>query len=192
MPLTDAAIRAAKPTEKTQRLFDGGGLYLEVSPRGGKWWRMKYRIGGKEKRLSFGVYPDVGLRDARERRDAAKKLLANDVDPGENRKAEKAAQLTPAANSFEVVAREWFAKQSPCWAATHADKVIQRLQKDIFPWLGGKPIAEIAAADLLKVLRRIEGRGALDTAHRAHHPPCRAHLCDARTALRNRASRHTG
>lgn len=168
MPLTDTAIRTVKPSEKTQRLFDGGGLYLEISPKGGKWWRMKYRFAGKEKRLSFGVYPDVTLKEAREHRDSARKLLASDVDPGENRKAQKAARLIRAANSFEIIAREWFAKQSPGWALSHADKVIQRLEKNVFPWLGARPIAEITAPELLAVLRRIEARGALDTAHRAH------------------------
>lgn len=167
MPLTDSAVRAAKPSDKTQRLFDGGGLYLEISPSGGKWWRMKYRFGGKEKRLSFGVYPDVGLKDAREKREAARKLLANDVDPGENKKIQKAAQAERGSNSFEAIAREWFAKFSQGWAASHADKVIQRLEKNVFPWIGSRPIAEITPPELLAVLRRIEGRGALDTAHRA-------------------------
>lgn len=167
MPLTDTAIRNAKPTEKAQKLFDGGGLYLEVAPSGGKWWRLKYRFGGKEKRISLGVYPDVGLKEARERRDEARKLLANDIDPGENRKVQKAAKVERTANSFEAIAREWFAKHSPGWATSHADKIIQRLEKDVFPWLGGRPIAEINAPELLTVLRRIEARGALDTAHRA-------------------------
>ncbi len=114
MSLTNAAIRNAKPSEKPVKLFDGGGLYLEVSPTGGKWWRIKYRFGGKEKRLSLGVYPDVNLKDARNRRDAARKLLADGIDPGENRKAQKAAKQDRAANSFEVVAREWYAKLVPC------------------------------------------------------------------------------
>jgi len=167
MSLTDTAIRATKPTEKTQKLFDGGGLYLEVAPTGGKWWRLKYRFGGKEKRISLGVYPDVGLKDARTRRDDARRLLANDIDPSENRKVQKAACTDRAANSFEVIAREWYAKHSPGWAASHASKILQRLEKNIFPWLGGRPIAEIAAPELLTTLRRIESRGALDTAHRA-------------------------
>ena len=167
MPLTDAEIRKAKPGEKPIRLFDGGGLYLEISTAGGKWWRLKYRFGGKEKRISLGVYPDIGLKDARERRDAAKKLLANGVDPGEAKKAKKAASQERAANSFEVIAREWFAKYAPGWAASHADKIIQRLERDVFPWLGGRPIADIAAPELLTVVRRIEERGAHDTAHRA-------------------------
>ncbi len=148
-------------------MFDGGGLYLEVAPSGGKWWRFKYRFGGKEKRLSLGVYPDVSLKDARERRDDARKLLANSIDPGENRKAKKAAKVERAANSFEVIAREWYSKHSPNWSASHGDRIISRLERDIFPWIGGKPIAEITAPQLLEVIRRIEQRGALETAHRA-------------------------
>jgi len=167
MPLTDIAIRSARPADKPQKLYDGGGLYLEVSPAGGKWWRLKYRFGGKEKRISLGVYPDVSLKDARERRDNARKLLANEVDPGENRKVQKAAKVERSANSFEVIAREWFAKNRDTWAVSHADKLITRLEKDVFPWLGGKAIAEITAPDVLSVLRRIEGRGTNETAHRA-------------------------
>ncbi|HKB59530.1 MAG TPA: integrase arm-type DNA-binding domain-containing protein [Gallionellaceae bacterium] len=167
MPLTDTAIRNAKPAEKPVRMFDGGGLYLEVAPSGGKWWRLKYRIDGKEKRLSLGVYPDISLKDARERRDEARKLIANGVDPSENRKAAKSARIERAGNSFEVVAREWYAKNAPTWAENHGMRIIQRLERDIFPWLGGRPIAEISAPELLKVLRRIEDRGAVETAHRA-------------------------
>ncbi|MEJ1385345.1 MAG: integrase arm-type DNA-binding domain-containing protein [Candidatus Sedimenticola sp. (ex Thyasira tokunagai)] len=167
MPLTDTAIRNAKPSEKARKIFDGGGLYLEVAPSGGKWWRLKYRFGGKEKRLSLGVYPDVSLKDARERRGEARKLLANEVDPSENRKAKKAAQGERAANSFEVVAREWYAKHSPNWSANHGNRIIRRLERDIFPWVGGKPIADISAPLLLEAVRRIEQRGALETAHRA-------------------------
>jgi len=166
MPLTDTAIRNAKPVQKAKKLFDGGGLYLEVAPSGGKWWRLKYRFGGKEKRLSLGVYPDVSLKDARERRDTARKLLANEIDPSENRKAKKAATVEGAANSFEVVAREWFAKRSPNWSASHTDRIIRRLEQDIFPWIGGKPIAGLTPPQLLEAIRRIEKRGALETAHR--------------------------
>ncbi len=167
MPLTDTAIRNAKPGEKTIKLFDERGLYLEVSPAGGKWWRLKYRFDGKEKRLSLGVYPDVSLKDARERRDAARKLLADGTDPSENRKAQKSARADRAANSFEVVAREWFAKYSATWAKDHGNRIIRRFERDIFPWIGGRPIAEVAAPELLTVVRRIEDRGALETAHRA-------------------------
>lgn len=167
MSLNDPAIRNAKPTEKPVRLYDGGGLYLEVSPSGGKWWRLKYRFASKEKRISLGVYPDVSLKKARDKRDDARKLLADGIDPGEHAKATRAAGADRAANSFEVVAREWFAKFEPKWAATHSSKIIRRLECDIFPWLGARPIADITAPDVLACLRRIEARGALDTAHRA-------------------------
>jgi len=165
MPLTDTAIRSAKPKDKTFKLFDGGGLYLEVNPAGGKWWRWKYRFGGKEKRLSFGVYPDVSLKFAREKRDAARQQLAAGTDPAEARKAGKLAQA--GAESFEAIAREWHAKFSPGWVASHGDRILRRLEKDLFPWLGKRPIAEVKAPELLAVLRRIESRGAQETAHRA-------------------------
>lgn len=167
MPLTDTKIRSVKPAEKPMKLSDEKGLYLLVQSNGGKWWRLDYRMAGKRKTLSMGTYPDVGLALARERRDEARKLLAQGIDPGENRKAQKAAQQSRAANSFEVVAREWFAKISPNWAKSHADKIIARLENDLFPWIGGKPIAEIKALEILACLRRIEERGAIDTAHRA-------------------------
>jgi len=167
MPLTDTAVRNAKPGEKPIKLFDERGLYLEISPTGGKWWRLKYRFNGKEKRLSLGVYPDVSLKDARTRRDAARKLVADGTDPSENRKAQKSARADRAANSFEVVAREWFAKYAATWAANHGERIIRRLERDIFPWIGGRPVAEITAPELLAVVRRIESRGALETAHRA-------------------------
>ncbi len=167
MPLSDTAIRNAKPGDKAKKMFDGGGLYLEVAPSGGKWWRLKYRFDGKEKRLSLGVYPDVSLKDARDRRDEARKLLANEIDPSENRKAKKAAKVERAANSFEVVAREWFSKHEPNWSANHANRIIRRLERDIFPWFGGKAIADITTPQLLEAVQRIEQRGALETAHRA-------------------------
>lgn len=166
MPLSDKAIRAAQHGAKHLRLFDSGGLYLELAPGGGKWWRLKYRFGGKEKRLSLGVYPDTALKQARDRRDDARKLLANGVDPSEQRKATKSAVTDRAANSFEAIAREWFASFSKTWAKSHADKVIHRLELNVFPWLGGRPIAAIGASELLAVLRRIESRGAIETAHR--------------------------
>ena len=138
---------------------------MEVSPAGGKWWRWKYRFGGKEKRLSLGVYPEVSLKAARERREASRKQLAAGIDPGEARKAEKLSRA--GAESFEAVAREWHAKFSPGWVASHGDRILRRLEKDVFPWLGKRPVAEIKAPELLAVLRRIESRGALETAHRA-------------------------
>jgi integrase len=167
MPLNDVACKQAKPKEKAYRLADSKGLYLEVAPSGGKWWRLKYRINGKEKRISLGVYPEVGLKDARDKCDAARKQLADSIDPSVQRKAVKLAGSEKSANSFEVVAREWFGKFSKAWAASHADKIIRRLERDVFPWIGGRPIAEVTAPELLAVLRRIENRGALETAHRA-------------------------
>jgi integrase len=165
MPLTDTAIRTAKPRLKSYKLFDSGGLHLEVSPAGGKWWRWKYRFGGKEKRISFGVYPDVSLKSAREKRDRARQQLAAGIDPGAARKAEKQAQA--GAESFEAIAREWHAKFSPSWVEDHGDRILSRLEKDIFPWLGKRAIADIEAPEILLALRRIESRGAQETAHRA-------------------------
>lgn len=167
MALSDVTVRNAKPGAKPARMFDGGGLYLEVAPTGGKLWRFKYRFGGKEKLLALGKYPDVSLKDARERRDEARRLLANEVDPSENRKQQKAAKIERSANSFEVVAREWIAKNTPTWAASHTSKIIRRLEMYVYPWLGGKPIADITAPDLLAIARRIEAKGAIETAHRA-------------------------
>jgi integrase len=164
MPLTDTAIRNAKPQEKPVKMFDGGGLFLLLNPNGSRWWRLKFRIGGKEKLLSLGVYPDVSLKEAREKRDEARKRLSQGIDPSTERKATKTAQ----AESFEAVAQEWFSKFKPTWAPSHAEKIIRRLEVDVFPWIGERPIAEITAPELLAVLRRIEGRGALETAHRAH------------------------
>ena len=167
MSLTDVAIRQTKPGKKPTRLADERGLYLEVAPSGGKWWRLKFRFEGKEKRLSLGVYPDVGLKEARDRRDEARKLLANGVDPSAHRKAQKQARADQVANSFEVVAREWHAKQAPSWVGYHGDRILKRLENDIFPWIGPQPIGDINAPELLKVIRRIENRGAVETAHRA-------------------------
>ena len=139
MPLTATAIRHAKPGKKTKKMFDGGGLYLEISPRGGKWWRLKYRFAGKEKRISLGVYPDVPLREARHRRAQARQLLAREIDPSQHRMVQRAAKRESSANGFEAVAREWFAKHSPIWANSHSRRVLSRLERDIFPWIGGKP-----------------------------------------------------
>ncbi|MCU0612695.1 MAG: Arm DNA-binding domain-containing protein [Candidatus Eisenbacteria bacterium] len=136
MPLTDTVVRSAKPASKAVKLADERGMYLLLSPRGSKLWRFDYRFDGRRRTLALGVYPDVSLKAARERRDQARALLTNGVDPGATRKAEKASGADGVANSFEVVAREWFDKQVAGWAQTHADKVIQRLEKDVFPWLG--------------------------------------------------------
>ena len=167
MPLTDAAARNAKPAAKTVRMFDRDGLYLEVSPRGGKWWRLKYRYAGKEKRVSLGVYPEINLKKARARTIEARQLLDAGVDPSENRRAAKAAHVQGAANSFEVVAREWIDQQMKSWVKGHAERILTRFERDIFPWIGDRPIADLTAPELLTTVRRIEKRGALETAHRA-------------------------
>jgi len=166
MALSDKAIRAARPGPKARRLFDGGGLYVEISPNGGKWWRLKYRFAGKEKRLSLGIYPRVPLKEARNRRDEAKRLLGNGVDPSEQRKASKTASAERVGNSFEAIAREWFSSFSKNWVKGHADKVLLRLERNIFPRLGDRPIAEITSRELLAVLKKIEERGTIETAHR--------------------------
>lgn len=165
--LTALQVKNVKPANRTQRLFDGGGLYLEVSPKGGKWWRLKYNYAGKEKRISLGVYPEVTLKEARDRRYDARKLLDQFIDPSEHRQSIRQDIRTRAANTFEIVAREWFACHEPTWAKSHSSKVIGRLEKNVFPWIGKKPIEGIAPPQLLEVIRRIEGRGVLETAHRA-------------------------
>jgi integrase len=166
MPLTDTAIRNAKPGDKPYPIRDEKSLYLIINPSGSKWWRWDYRFAGKRKTLSMGVYPEVSLKAARDKRDESRRLIADGIDPGENRKIQKAALLERAENSFEVVAREWYAKFSPNWAASHSSKIIRRFEREVFPWLGGRPIAEINAPELLRTIKRIESRGILETAHR--------------------------
>lgn len=166
MPLTDTTIRNAKPGEKPLRLFDGGGLYLEVSPSGGKWWRLKFRVGGKEKRLSLGTYPDTGLKEAREKRDEARRQLAGGEDPSQARKAEKAAKAAEALNTFRAVALAWIAWRGDKWTAGTREAVTASLENDVFPALGGKPLGQILPADVRAVVQGIEARGARETAGR--------------------------
>ncbi|MEX3999675.1 tyrosine-type recombinase/integrase [Paraburkholderia sp. EG285A] len=165
-PLTELAIKNAKAGDKRKRVYDTGGLYLEIFSTGSKLWRWKYRFNGKEKRLVLGRYPDVGLKDARGKRDDARKLLDDGIDPSAHKQAMKAGRLAQAANTFEAVAREWFEWLMSDKAESHKVKVMARLENDIFPWLGSKPIAQITAREVLDCLRRIEQRGARDTAHR--------------------------
>ncbi len=167
MPLTDTTVKKAKAGTKARKLYDERGLFLIISRNGGKWWRFKYRFDGKEKLLSFGTYPDVNLKDARDLRDESRKQVSAGIDPGEYRKAKKYAKEGRLANSFEIVAREWFNKYSINWSPSHADRTIRRLERDVFPWIGGEPISDIDAPMMLPVIRRIEKRGALETAHRA-------------------------
>jgi integrase len=166
MALTKLQVQHAKPQSKPYKLFDGRGLYLEVTPTGSRWWRFKYRIAGKEKRISLGVYPDVGLKDAREKLDEVRKQLAANIDPSGQRKAQKAAVIEKIENTFEAIAREWFKLNSPKWAASHGDKIIRRLEINVFPWIGARALREVTAPELLAVIRRIESRNANETAHR--------------------------
>jgi integrase len=165
MPLTDVKIAKAKPQKKPQTMFDGGGLYLLITPTGGKLWRFKYRLEGKGQLLALGAYPEISLADARERRASVRKQIANGIDPASVKKAQKNAD-TEETETFEVVAREWHTKFTPTWAASHADTTISRMERDLFPWIGKRPISEIKAPDLLGALRRVEGRGALESARR--------------------------
>lgn len=165
--LTDVTVKSAKPTNKDKRINDGGGLYLLIKPNGAKWWRFDYTINGKRKTLSLGVYPDTGLKAARDKRGKAREQIAQGIDPSENRKAQKYAAENASLTSFEVIAREWHEKHKANWSQSHETRAISLLKRDLFQWLGAKQIPDIKAADLLAVLRRIEERGALETAHRA-------------------------
>jgi integrase len=164
--LSATQVKQTKPREKDYKLFDGKGLFLLVKTNGAKYWRLKYRFHDKEKTLALGVYPEVSLKDAREKRGDARALLAQEIDPGLMRRVNKSMRRERASNSFETIAREWFAKYSVKLKATHADKMRKRLEEDVFPYIGGTPIADVTAPELLSVLRRIEKRGAIETAHR--------------------------
>lgn len=166
MPLSDPAIKKAKSADKPYKLSDEKGLYLLVNTAG-KYWRMDYRYGGKRKTLALGVYPDVGLARAREKRDEARRRLADDIDPGEFKKAAKAQRIEHAANSFEVIAREWYTKAYAGKAQSTRLKTLTRLEQDVFPMIGSKPVSAITASDVRAVVARIEQRGALDIARRA-------------------------
>jgi integrase len=166
MTLSDTAIRNAKPKEKPFKISDEKGMYLLVSPNGSKYFRLKYRFGGKERApLALGVYPETSLKLAREKRDRARELLANGVDPGENKKAMKQAKAESAANSFEVLAREWGQKKVETWTEKN-NRSKRMLERNVFPWLGRKPITDVLPKDILACLRRIEDRGTIETAHR--------------------------
>jgi len=177
--LTDAAIRKAVPGDKPRKLSDGGGLYLELRPNGNRWWRIKYRHAGKENRLSLGTYPDVSLAEARRRREAVRAQLTVGIDPAEVRKTDKQSRTAevqaerleaaglPPVGSFEHVAREWLRLvHEPSVSAGYAKRSRIQLETDVFPWIGRLPVASIAASKLLELLRKIEARGAQDTAHR--------------------------
>ncbi|MES2695068.1 MAG: integrase arm-type DNA-binding domain-containing protein [Verrucomicrobiota bacterium] len=167
MGLTDVKVRNSKAREKPYKLSDGGGLFLQIQPAGSKWWRYKYRFAGKEKLLALGTYPDVSLSDARERHVQARKALAAGNDPGEVKKEAKRRSLLTAENSFEAVGREWHTKCLAKWTMTHGKQILRRLEADIFPKIGARPVAAITAPEILEMARDIEARGAKDIARRA-------------------------
>ena len=166
MSLTNVAIKSAKPREKTYRLYDEKGLYLEVTLKGAKLWRWKYRFQGKEKRLAIGPYPEIGLQLARETRDKARALLASGTDPSAQKKAQKDAVSTNIDSSFEAIARDWHSGRSRIWSVIHSKNVLDRLSRNVFPFIGQTSISDVTVPELLKLLRRIEERGANETAHR--------------------------
>lgn len=159
--LYDTTIKDAKPGEKPVKLFDERGLYLLVTPTGSRLWRFKYRFDGKEKLLALGSYPDVSLADARKRREEARQLVAAGVDPAAKRRSER-----QTADTFEGVAREWVTKFEPSWSEKHAETVLSRLERDLFPQIGGTPVGKLSAHDLLRALRKVEARGSVETARR--------------------------
>jgi integrase len=168
MPLTELQIKNVRPQPgKTVRLFGARGLYLEISATGRRWWRLKYRYAGKEKRLSLGVYPETSLKEARARCDEARKLLGNWIDPSQQRKVDRLVRAERSEDTFEKIGREWYAKQSEVWIPEHAARILSRLERDIFPFLGGRSITAIETPELLSVLRRIEARGVRETVRRA-------------------------
>lgn len=166
MALTDAAIRKTAPQARAFKKSDGEGLYMQFTPTGSKRWRLDYQYNGKRKTISLGIYPRVSLKEAREARDDAKRQLLNGLDPSAQRQANKQREAQAAGNAFEAVAREWHDKYSVRWADSHSIKIIRRLELDVFPILGKIDIADITAPELLRVLRLIEDRGAVESAHR--------------------------
>jgi integrase len=162
--LTDTKVKNAKAETSPYKLADGGGMYLLVTPKGQKWWRLDYRLHGRRQTLSLGVYPDVSLKAARKRRHEVREMVAAGNNPSVARRREKAIRAN--AHTFKAVANEWLGKHRPKWAPTHTAKIESRLKAYVFPWLGNTPVVDITAAELLRVLRRIEETGAHETAHR--------------------------
>jgi hypothetical protein len=167
MPITDVVAKNAKPKEKTYKIPDENWMFLSVRPSGSKYWQMNYRFAGKEKTLSFGVYPEVSLKEARDKRDTARKLLRDGIDPSQAKKEKKLQTSINAANNFEAIAREWHSNNADKWSEGHRINILHRLEMDIFPSIGSYPISEITPLILLQALKKIEDRGAREIAHRA-------------------------
>lgn len=166
MALTDIKARTAKSKEKAYKLADEKGLFLLIHPNGSKYWRFKYRYANKEKLLALGVYPEITLAEARDKRDTARKQLANDIDPGLTKQLAKYSAQYAQENSFQAITLEWYSKFSAKWTPTYGSRILGRFEANVFPWIGKRPVNEIKAPELLALLRRIEGRGAIETAHR--------------------------
>lgn len=166
MLLTDTEVNSAKPKEKQYKLADGKGLHLLILPKGGKYWHFRSKVGGKEKLMSFGTYPEVSLEGAREKRDAARKQIESGIAPSAVRKAQKAARGVADSNSFEEIAREWHGKFLSDKSSSYREKMLANFERDVFPWIGKLPLVDLKAPELLMMLRRIESRGSLETAHR--------------------------
>ena len=164
MKLNARQVDTAKPKDKPYKLADGGGLYLLVNPNGARYWRLKYRVAGKEKLLALGVYPDVTLADARAKRDEAKRGIAGGIDPSEAKREEKISRELNVRNTFQEIACEWHSSKLYKWSEGYASDIMEAFNKDVFPYIGKKPISEIKPLELLNVLRRMEGRGATEKA----------------------------
>jgi len=167
MPLSDTTCKNAKPKDKPYKVADEKGMFLLINPNASKYFRLKYRFDGKEKALALGVYPDTSLKQARIKRDQAREQIANGIDPNENKKAVKLASAESMANSFEVIAIEWYERHMVTKSDHHKKRITSLFNRDLFPYIGGKPISEIKPTELLAALRRVEARNALETAHRA-------------------------
>jgi hypothetical protein len=168
MPLTEIECRKAQPSSKARKVSAENGLYLEITPTGRKYWRLKYRYAGIEKRLALGVYPEISLKRAREMRDDARQKLRIGIDPSAEKKALKQQVFLNAENTFEAIAREWHEKRKHLWTEKHAKKLLRKFEVYVFPSLGNTPVTKITAQDLLAFLRKLESKGSLDTAHRLH------------------------
>lgn len=203
MPLSDTTVRNSKPKTKPYKLHDGDGLFVLVQPNGSRYWRFKYRYLGKEKLLALGVYPDVSLSMARERRTQARKSLAEGNDPGEAKKEAKRLAILNSGNTYEAIAREWHEQRKHTWTSSYAKSAIRRLENHMFPKLGNRPIADIGAQEILSVVRIVEKSGALDMAQRvmqltgqifgyaiATGRASRNHVNDLRGALKPPVRRH--
>lgn len=166
MALNDTTIRNAKPKDKPYKLSDGEGMFLLVHPNGSKYWRLKYRVMGKEKLLALGTYPEVSLSDVRDKRSTARKMLASGIDPNIHKKEHKRQAKSNAENTFEAIARDWHNANLAKWTPEHGAKILRRLERNIFTEIGMRPIKDIKPTEVLDAIRKVEKRGATELSHR--------------------------